>query len=171
GRNGCDGGGGGCAPNMYAWEFAWWGLDRDSESDTFVAEAPFRMYGIKNFGGAEYDFNSNGNWQPVNNYFGYGLPVPAPPAVLPDGYVRVLAQQSTADFQAQNLELNFIRFPVCQMACGGMNCGGGDCNGGCDCGCGSAFSMYGSCGVRYFFLDDGFGYATEFGVWNNGAWD
>ncbi|MEX0611937.1 MAG: hypothetical protein WD229_07435, partial [Pirellulales bacterium] len=63
-------------------------------------------------------------------------------------------------------------------------CGG--CNTGCDTGCNgeygaaggcepacapSTFSMYGSCGVRYFRVDDDFMYANEFTEWVGGSPD
>src|SRR6185295_9173912 len=100
-------------------------------------------------------------------------------------YVRVLSQRVRTDFKSQNLELNVIRFPVCDTGCGGCNgggCGGYDacgCNGGAlgacgcqdDCGGGFGFSMYGSCGVRYFHVSDDFMYATEFQEWTGGAYD
>ena len=69
---------------------------------------------------------------------------------------------------------------TCGSGCGGCNTGCGydasgcgsnytGCNSGCeeDC-CGSNFSMYGSCGVRYFRIDDDFSYDTEFDVPGDG---
>jgi len=117
---------------------------------------------MKNFVGLQY----NGN--PVNDYYGYGLPVQAGPPT------QILAQRVRTDFKAQNLELNFIRFPVCNTGCStgscGCNnagCGGGDACGGCGDSCGG-FAMYGSCGVRYFHVDDDFSYGTE---WATGELD
>ena len=86
------------------------------------------------------------------------------------------------DFRAQNLEINIIRFPAFDTCTtGGGNCNSG-CNGcdasGCNTGCGceedswtSNFSMYGSCGVRYFRTDDDFSYDTEFAEWGGAAYD
>ncbi len=181
-----------CAPvTTYAWEVAWWGLDNDENVDTVVFDNTMpttRIYGMKTFVGLEYDRDGAGAgaYRPVNDYYDYALPI-VPPPVLADGYVQVQSQRVRTDFKAQNLELNFIRFPVCNMGCStsscGCNngCGGYDasgcssnytgCNDGCDDSCGLSFSMYGSCGVRYFRLDDDFMYATEFGEWNTGAYD
>ncbi|MGH7606448.1 MAG: hypothetical protein ACREME_03830, partial [Gemmatimonadales bacterium] len=177
-----------CAVDVYAWEVAWWGLDDDAEVYTFEDELPLdgrRIYGMKNFVGLEYDRDGAGvgySYQPVNGYYGYALPILDPDVVDPppreDGYLTVLAQRVRTNFRAQNLELNIIRFPVCEMACGGCNTGCGP-GAGCDAGGGSeygaagceeecypsTFSMYGSCGVRYFRVDDDFMYANEFTEW------
>ncbi len=177
---GCQSGCGSCAPTTYAWEVAWWGLDNNPNTTTAVYDGTNRMFGFKNFVGLQYDRDGAGGaygYNPVNYYYGYNLPVVAPPP----GTVVVLAQRVRTDFQAQNLELNFIRFPVCSTcptsSCGcntGCNggCGGYDacgcnsnytgCNGGCDDGGGMGFSMYGSCGVRYFHIKDSLSYDTEF---------
>jgi hypothetical protein len=150
-----------CAPTTYAWEVAWWGLN-DSPSTETVVYTTDRLVGMKNFVGLQFD--SGGGPAPVNNYYGYGLPVD-----VIGTNPQILAQRVRTDFKAQNLELNIIRFPVCNTGCGGCdtcgcntNCTG--CNGGCDdgCGCGLGFSMYGSCGVRYFHVEDDFGYDSEF---------
>jgi hypothetical protein len=179
-----------CAPppTVYAWEVAWWGLDDDAQVFTFEDMPTTRIYGMKSFHGLEYDRDAGATWayRPVNDYYDYGLPIPDPgPGPYPDGYVAVLAQRVRTNFKAQNLELNIIRFPVCDICVGGCNscnsgCGGGyDACGGCNgaaCGCEEectpiAFSMYGSCGVRYFRIDDDFMYATEFAEWDAGAPD
>ncbi len=95
----------------------------------------------------------------------------------------MLAQRVWTDFKVQNLELNVIRFPICDTCatgCGGGNCGGDacGCNGGCNTGCDCDedrwavnYSGYGSCGVRYFRIDDDFAYDTEFLEWVGGAPD
>ena len=177
GYNGCAP----CAPDVYAWEVAWWGLDDDVEAYTFVEEVgyPTRIYGMKNFVGLEYDRDGAGagfTYRPVNEYYGYGLPIPDPGAgPYADGYLAVLAQHVRTNFKAQNLELNIFRFPVCEVACNGCNSGyNGGCDGayGCEeqC-CPSSFSMYGSCGVRYFRVDDDFMYANEFAEWTGGVAD
>lgn len=158
-NNGCNGGCGCGCPTTYAWEFAWWGLDNQPSTETVVYDGTNRLVGMKSFVGAQYDFTGAGN-VPVNNFYRYELPVPA----VPTGAYPVLAQRVRTDFQAQNLELNVMRFP---MTCGGCNsgCGGCDscgCNGGCGDKCGLGFSMYGSCGVRYLHLDDSFTYSDEF---------
>jgi hypothetical protein len=175
---------------VYAWEFAWWGLDDDAQVDTFVDEIVTdsrRMYGMKNFVGLEYDRDAGGTfaYRPVNDYYDYRLPVLDPDVVDPppraDGYTSVLAQRVRTNFEASNLELNIIRFPVCEMGCAGGSYAGCDAGGcgeygygasGCEESCGPPpFSMYGSCGVRYFRADDDFMYASEFTEWVGGAPD
>ncbi len=158
-NNGCNGGCGCGCPTTYAWEFAWWGLDNQPSTETVVYDGTNRLIGMKSFVGAQYDFNGGGPVA-VNNFYGYELPAQAgPPAYT------VMAQRVRTDFQAQNLELNIMRFP---MTCGGCSsgcnsgCDACGCNGGCDDKCGLGFSMYGSCGVRYLHLDDGFTYSDEF---------
>ena len=106
------------------------------------------MAGMKNYYGLAY------NGAPVNNYYGY--PITANGQA---GYPTVEWQRVRTDFRVQNLELNFIRFPMaCASPCSG-GCGGCDAC-GCNDSCGSGFSMYGSCGVRYFRVDDDFLYGT-----------
>jgi hypothetical protein len=142
-----------CPPTTYAWEVAWWGINDSPESQTVVYTTD-RFVGMRNYAGLQY----NGN--PVNGYYGYGMPVPAGPADP-----QILAQRVRTDFKAQNLELNIIRFPMCNTcSTGSCGCGGSDACGCNSCGdsCGCGFSMYGSCGVRYFRLDDDFLYGTEF---------
>jgi hypothetical protein len=166
-----------CAADVYAWEVAWWGLDDSPEDLTYVDATPgdlTRIYGMKNFAGIQYDRDGDGTYDgDVNSYYGYALPIPVPPALVA-GYTEVLAQRVRTNFKAQNLELNFIRFPVCDFSCGGGN----TCDTGCDpcnscepCGPVMAFSAYGSCGVRYFRADDDFMYANEFRTWDGAAWD
>jgi hypothetical protein len=158
-----------CAPSqMYAWEVAWWGLDEDDNQYTFVDTINGSLHGMKNFTNIQFDRDGAGagyGYLPVNPYYGYDLP--NGPAV---GAPTVLAQQVRNTFQAQNLEINVMRFPLCD-ACGmGGGCGGGYDACGCDsnaCGCGgcdcySGFSSYGSCGVRYFRTDEDFFYNSEF---------
>jgi Putative beta barrel porin-7 (BBP7) len=149
-----------CTPKTtYAWEFAWWGLNDSPNTQTVEYDGTNRLVGMKSYAGLQY----NGN--PVNGYYGYGIPVQAGPADP-----QILAQRVRTDFKAQNLELNLIRFPMCNTgcstsSCGCNSCGGGDAcgsNGGCADSCGLGFSMYGSCGVRYFHVDDDFSYDVEF---------
>jgi hypothetical protein len=202
-----------CSVDVYAWEVAWWGIDDDAQVYTFVDEITTdrrHIYGMKDFSGLEYTRDGGATYRWVNNYYNYGgdgttddalgddngLPIEDPDAYDPtpreDGYVSILAQRVRQNFKASNLELNFIRFPVCQMSCGGGGCGGGYGHGGCDAGgCGeyghgyggygaygceeecisTAFSMYGACGVRYFRADDDFLYCTEFSEWAGGVPD
>jgi hypothetical protein len=176
---------GNCGPaTTYAWEAAWWGLNNNDSEDMVAYTGGNRIYGMKNFVGLQYDRDGAGGaytYNPVNSYYGYQLPIPAPPGPPPaDGYIRVLAQRVRTDFQAQNLELNVIRFPVCNAGCGGCNGGAAGCNGcdgslasscGCNDSCGLGFSMYGSCGVRYFHIHDYLNYDTEFGEASGGAYD
>lgn len=157
-NNGCNSGCNSCAPcsmpTVYAWEVAWWGLDDDPIDQTYVDQPTTGLHGMKNFAGLGYDRDGDTVIDgTVNSYYGYALPIPA-------GSNEILAQRVRTNFKAQNLELNIIRFPVCNVSSG--------CNTGCDpCGCEpacapSTFSMYGACGVRYFRADDDFMYATEF---------
>jgi Putative beta barrel porin-7 (BBP7) len=172
GYGGC--GCGRCAPTIYAWEVAWWGINSDDQQQTVVYQpsAPVRLYGMTNFVGLQYDSDGDGNSDgAVNTYYGYGLPIT--PGAPNDGDIVVLAQRVHTDFQAQNLELNIVRFPVCNTCAGGCN---GGCNGGCDaggnnCGCDNGcrdlgFTMYGSCGVRYFHVRDDLSYCDAFGVYD-----
>ncbi len=144
-----------CAPQqMYAWEVAWWGLDNDSSTQRVDYMPGNPMAGMKNFYGLAY------NGMPVNNYYGY--PITANGQA---GYPTVEWQRVRTDFKVQNLELNIIRFPLtCGSTCSSGGCGGYDacgCNScGCNDSCGLGFSMYGSCGVRYFHIDDDFLYGT-----------
>ncbi len=182
-NTGCGYGYPGCGPSpcspgtMYAWEVAWWGLD-DNPNDQTVSEMPnMRMYGMKTFVGLEFDRDGAGatyDYCPVNNYYGYSMPVNAMPGTPPADYIKVLSQRVYSNFKAQNLELNVMRFGACEIAspgCGYSACG---CDSGCNagCGCGSNLSMYGSCGVRYFRIDDDFSYDTEAGIADGaGGWD
>jgi hypothetical protein len=165
-----------CAPcNMtqYAWEVAWWGIDNDVNDYTRTDELPAtsHIYGMQNFNGVEYSKHSTGTYRPVNDYYEYQMPINDAPPTYAVGDQVVLAQRVYTNFSAQNLELNIMRFPVCDSGCG---CGGSSCGGcgsydtcGCNSGCTSCqapttcFSMYGSCGVRYFRTDDDFSYDTE----------
>jgi hypothetical protein len=191
GYNGCGTGCGGrnsccAAPTMYAWEFAWWGLANDDNWFVVQDDANTRLYGMKSFAGLEYDRDGAGGtytYAPVNNYYDYQMPIQTPGT---PPYVVSLAQRVWTDFKAQNLELNIIRFPVCDTGCGGCgNCGTGcgsdacgctsGCNTGCNSGCDdswcSNFSMYGSCGVRYFRTDDDFSYDSEFATFDGTTYD
>ncbi len=162
-----------CAPQTYAWEIGWWGLDDDLQQQTtvqdFTGMPDTRRYGMINFAGLEHNGGGAG-YRPMNEYYGYSMPIEAPvPMPMPGdpGYYTVVAQRVRTNFQAQNLELNIIRFPIC-------NIGGGSCNTGCDpcqasCAPKSCFSMFGSCGVRYFRTDDDFGYDTEYGTYVGGG--
>jgi hypothetical protein len=161
-----------CPPTVYAWEFAWWGLDDDANDQTYIPQTGYGIYGMVNFAGLGYDRDGDGTIEnPVNGYYGYALPIPA-------ASDEILAQRVRTNFKAQNLELNIIRFPVCNMSCGSCDSG---CNSGCNAGCDPygceeqcktlAFSMYGSAGVRYFRADDDFMYATEFNGTTQTAFD
>jgi hypothetical protein len=162
-----------CVPQLWAWEFGWWAINDDENRTTVVEWPGLRLYGMVNFVGLEYNGGGTGTWGSVNNNYGYGLPI-ADPGAPPyaDGDVRVLAQRVRNNFDAQNFELNIFRIPVCQIGCDPAACyGGGACDVEC---CRSGFSMFGSCGVRYFRADEEFQYATEFTTWTGGAgggWD
>jgi hypothetical protein len=142
---------------MYAWEVAWWGIDRDVQ-EQFV-DGPltpdFNYYGMINYAGLEYD--DGGGAQPVNDFYNYQIPITGP------GTERVLAQRVRTNFWAQNFELNFMRLPLYTGGCG------------CDS-CAPAFTLTGLCGVRYFRMDDDFEFDTEWEVggqpfdgWGTGA--
>jgi hypothetical protein len=160
-----------------------WGLDYDANEYTFLDVVNTRVYGMKNFSGLQHDRDGAGGayaWRPVNDYYNYEMPIQAPPGVPPVGYINVLAQRVWTNWRAQNLEANLIRFPLaCDTGCGGGGCNSGcgydacGCNTGCGCeeSCGSNFSMYGSCGVRYFRIDDDFAYDVEYGEWDGAAYD
>jgi hypothetical protein len=134
-----------CAP-QFAWEFAFWSLDRDVQSQ--YVDGPivddFRYYGMVNYAGLEYDDGTNGT-QSVNTYYNYQLPITGTGDF---GGQNVLAQRVRTNFWAQNLELNFLRLPLY--------------TGGCDP-CGPTFAMTGLCGVRWFRVDDDFEFGTEWG--------
>ena len=180
---GYGGGCGGCAPDTYAWEFVYWGIADDEQRATVIDLMPTvspRLYGMVNHAGLEYD--SGGGYRPVNDYYDYQMPIEDDmPAV--DGDVRVLAQRARTNFRAQNLELNFLRFPVmgysAPVAASGCDAYGGqgysDCGyagDGCDtaaCAPAPSFSLAGLCGIRYFRTDDDIELATEYGTYAGGA--
>ncbi len=144
---GCEPGCNPCCQQMYAWEVAYWGIDREVQ-EQFVdgpVVGTFRYYGMINYAGLQYD--DGGGAQPVNDYYNYQSPITGP------GAETVLAQRVRTNFWAQNLELNFLRLPLYM--------------GGCDydC-CAPAFTLTGLCGVRYFRMDDDFEFGTE---WDDGS--
>jgi hypothetical protein len=193
GCNGCNGCNGGCntgcgsctPPTTYAWEVAWWGLDGDENIVYVDFNGTDRIYGMKSYVGLEHDRDGAGAtyaYRPVNDYYDYEMPIIDPAtAPIPQGtagYARVVSQRVRTDFRAQNLELNIMRFPVCDTGCGGCNscnscngCDAGGCN-SCECeeSCGGGLSMYGSCGVRYFSIDDDFMYGTQSEVYDGAAY-
>jgi hypothetical protein len=153
GPTGCGGDACGCQPccqpccqQMYAWEVAWWGIDRDVQ-DQFV-DGPltpnFRYYGMINYAGLEYDPGTG--VQGVNDFYNYQVPITGP------GAETVLSQRVRTNFSAQNLELNMLRLPLYMGGCG------------CDP-CASPFTITGLCGVRYFAFNDDWEFATE---WDDG---
>jgi hypothetical protein len=141
-----------CCTQTYAWEVAFWSLDRDVQNQ--YVDGPlttnFRYYGMVNYAGLEYDDGTNGVL-PVNTYYNYQIGITGTGDFGTDQ--TVLAQRVRTNFWAQNLELNFLRLP--------LYCGGGDpC--GCDP-CAPAFSLTGLCGLRYFRCDDDFEFGTAWG--------
>jgi hypothetical protein len=110
----------------------------------------FRYYGQVNYAGLEYA------GQDVNDFYNYQSPVTGP------GTETVLAQRVRTNFQAQNLELNFLRLPLLTGCCSYDSCD-------------PAFTLTGLCGVRYFSFDDDLEFATEwdegnpFDGWRNGT--
>jgi hypothetical protein len=135
-----------------------------------------RIYGMKSYAGLGYDNGQGSGYRPVNDFYDYKMPITDPagatPAAGTNGYIRVMSQSIRSDFRAQDLELNVIRFPMtCSTGCSSGGCGGGDscgCNSGCGCDDTLGFSMYGSCGVRYFHIGDDLAYATDFQEFQGG---
>jgi hypothetical protein len=178
GCGGCNSGCGGCnscSTQDYAWEAAWWAIDKDVTSASYTAvtpAGPTMIFGMKNFAGERYD-RAGGGMVPVNNYFNYGIPVPSAPTMpATDGDIRIRTVSERTSFTAQNIELNFLRLPMtcgCAPVC---NSGCGGCDGGCGCeqaSCGSAFSITGLCGIRFLRIDDDFRFADQFYVQTAGA--
>jgi hypothetical protein len=98
----------------------------------------------------------------VNDFFDYEVPV-TDPAAAGANDVRVLAQRVRTNFQAQNLELNILRLPLCGL--GGYDCGGYGTAGPA---CGVPFSFTTLCGFRYLRIDDDFEYASMWGYDDDG---
>jgi hypothetical protein len=149
-----------CDIHEYAWEFGAWILDDDLNTAEVIDSIPTdtdRIYGMKNFAGLSY------NGRDVNDWYDYQMPVtdPAAPGATD---VRILAQRVRSSFRAQNVELNFLRLPLCGMDTCGTGHLAGDHHGygATDCApdYGSSFSMTTLCGVRYLRFDDDFEYAT-----------
>ncbi len=133
-----------CGPQPYAWEVVYWGLADDNQSATRIdalADSD-RIYSSLNFAGLEYDRDGVAGgtfaYRPLNEYADYQLPI-ADPAGDPTA-PRVLGVRVRSNFRAQNLELNFIRFPL--AGCAPVGCGP------------PRFSLNGSCGVRYYKMDE-----------------
>ena len=135
----------GCGPRPYAWEVVYWGLSDDSQQSVItdsLADTD-RLYSSVNFTGLMYDRDGAGGAyadRRVNDYYDYDMPINDP--AVDTNSIRVLGMRVRSNFKAQNLELNFIRFPL-------ANCGSAD-------GCGPRFMFNGVCGVRYFKMDEDF---------------
>lgn len=142
----CDPCGGCCGQRPCAWEVVYWGLAEDSQTAlaTDILGDTDRMYGLINYAGLNYDLDGSGGGtyadRPLNDYIDYGSPVQDPTTTADD--VRLLAVRVRSNFSAQNLELNFIRFPVA------------GCGGGCNPCCPSPLSVNALCGVRYLKMDE-----------------
>jgi hypothetical protein len=179
-NTGCD-----SAPVLFAWEAAFWGIDGDVDwfqvTDDNMTDT-LRIYGMVNHAGLEYD--DGGGAMPVNDYYDYQMPiVDDNPAVAGDR--RVFSQRIRTNFRAHNVELNFLRIPVCDMGCGSGSCGTNDCGGynacssgygaGCQtqsCGASApAFSMAALCGLRYFHIKDSFENASDVYEYDGAAWN
>lgn len=137
-----------CGPRPYAWEVTYWGLSEDEQS--FVGLDALadtdRIYGSLNYAGLEFDRDgaAGGTYaaRDMNEYTDYQMPIDDP-ATNPNA-VRVVGVRVRNNFQAQNLEINLIRFPVA----------------GCDpC---SRFSMNTSAGIRFFEMDEFLQVAYQF---------
>lgn len=136
----------GCGPRPYAWELVYWGLAEDDQSAlrTDMLGDADRIYGQINYAGLQYTMDGMPtNNRPLNDYMDYGMPIEDPTS-MPDD-VRVLAVRARSYFSMQNLELNFIRFPV-------AGCGYDPC-------CPPRFTVNGLAGVRFLKIDDNFDYA------------
>lgn len=150
----------------FAWEVGYWGLAEDDAEFTVWDELADtdRLYGMVNFAGLEYDRDGAGGtyaYRPINDYYDYQMPI-EDPADPDTNEVRVLAQRVRTSFSAQNIELNFIRFPICNFGSCGSGCN--DCGSGCNT-CGPVaprFSINGVCGVRYLRLDEDLQYCSYF---------
>ena len=141
-----------CCQQMFAWEVAWWGIDRDVQEQYVDGPltATFRYYGMVNYAGLEYD--DGGGAQSVNTFYNYQIPITGTGDGT--GGERVVSQRVRTNFWCQNLELNMLRLPLY--------------TGGCGCDCAEPFSLTGLCGVRYFRFGDDFEFDTE---WSNGSFD
>lgn len=143
---------GGAGARPYAWEVVYWGLAEDDQTAivTDVWSDTDRIYSAINYAGIQYDRDgaTGGTWadRPVNDYFDYDMPINDPTVDTND--VRILGLRARSNFSTQNLELNFIRFPV-------AGCNTNPC-------CPSRFSVNGVCGLRYMKLDDDLQYAAMF---------
>ncbi|QDU53976.1 BBP7 family outer membrane beta-barrel protein [Aeoliella mucimassa] len=143
-----------CGPGLglrpYAWEVVYWGLAEDSSSAT-ITDAwtdGDRMYSAINYNGLNYDRDGSAGGtyadRPLNDYWDYSMPVDE------TNDIRVLGFRARSYFSAQNLELNFLRFPIA---------GGGDA---CNACAPPRFTVNGLCGVRYMKLDEDLQYAAMF---------
>ena len=180
GYGGCNSGCGcnACENQQYAWEAAWWALDKDVTTASYTDQAPgdqIQIFGMKNFAGVLYDRTGGNTYAPLNNYTNYSDPVPAVPNTPPvDGDIRTVSVSVRTSFALDNIELNFLRLPMmcgcsapaCNSGCGYGDCGGyGGCNSGCGCEqpcCGSAFTMTGLCGIRFLRIDDDFRFGDSY---------
>ncbi len=155
----------------FAWEIGYWALDESDAmasslySGTVGAGNNYRIYGMRNYAGLEYDRDGAGGgtyaYRPLNDYADYQVPIEngAP------NDVRLLGVRVRQSFEVQNLELNFWRFgcPVESNCFGGASsCGTGCGTGYCDTGCNPCakqrmprrFFINGLLGVRYMKIDD-----------------
>ena len=137
----------------YAWEVVYWGLAEDTQSAliTDLWTDADRMYGAVSYNGLNYDRDgsSGGTYadRPMNDYWDYSMPVDE------TNDIRILGFRARSYFSAQNLELNFLRFPIAGCSAGACDpCGG----------CGPRFTVNGTCGVRYLKLDETLDYAAMF---------
>ncbi|WP_442483813.1 BBP7 family outer membrane beta-barrel protein [Aeoliella sp. SH292] len=148
----CDPCGAGARP--YAWELVYWGLAEDEQSAmvSLPGMPPTdyydpRLVGMINYVGLNYDRDGAGGGaaRPMNDYVDYEMPVTDNSGT--PGDVVVLGVRVRSKFTAQNLELNFIRFPV-------AGCGYDPC-------CPPRFTVNGLAGVRFLRLDDDLEYAVS----------
>ncbi len=153
---GCNGGG----MRPYAWEVVYWGLTEDDQQ-AIVTDGwadTDRIYSQINYTGLQYDRDgaaggTYGN-RPLNDYADYDMPINDP--AVDTNNVRILGVRARNYFTAQNLELNFIRFPLA------------GCN-TCDPCCPPRFTLNGICGMRYLNLDETLQYATMFTTVDGGG--
>ncbi len=126
----------------YAWEVVYWGLADDGNQAvvTDIWSDTDRMYSTENYDGLEYDRDGTaGGTYAARDMPEYWDDIYDPN--FPTNDIRLLGLRVRNNFSAQNLELNFIRFPLAA------------CN-SCDP-CGPPrFTVNGVCGFRFMRLDE-----------------
>ncbi|MCO6046967.1 BBP7 family outer membrane beta-barrel protein [Aeoliella sp. ICT_H6.2] len=138
---------GGSAQRPCAWEVVYWGLAEDDESAAIIDSLTDtdRLFSVVNYNGLQFDRDGAAG----GTYAAEELPTYFDGIYNPDlatGTVRLLGMRARQNFSVQNVELNFIRFPM----------------GGGTAACPSPLSVNAVCGVRYMKLDDDFQLAAMY---------